>query len=61
MAILGRSRRAKMYHGRIGRPLIHITKSGRKFIMVRAKGGGVHRLYNGSQYQENGRVRRLHL
>jgi len=59
MAILGRAKKSKMYHGRVGRPIIHITKSGRKFVMVRAKGGGVKRLYSGSKYQENGATKRL--
>ena len=59
MAIIGRAKKSKMYHGRVGRPLIHITKSGRKFVMVRAKGGGTRRLYAGSKYRENGTVKRL--
>ncbi len=54
-----RSRKKITYHGRIGFPIIHRTKGGRKYIMVRAKGGGVKRLYSGSKYRENGRVRRL--
>lgn len=54
-----RSRKTITYHGRKGRPLIHISKSGRKYIMVRAKGGGVRRLYEGSRYRENGKVKRL--
>ena len=54
-----RSRKKITYHGRTGFPIIHTTKSGRKYIMVRAKGGGVKRLYSGSKYQENGAVKRL--
>jgi len=59
MAIIGRAKKSKMYHGRVGRPVIHITKSGRKYVMVRKTGGGVKRLYSGSKYQENGAVKRL--
>lgn len=36
------------YHGRTRRPVIHWTKSGRAYVMVRAKdveGGGTKRLY----------------
>ena len=55
-----RTKRLIKYHGRSGRPVIHTTKGGRKYIMVRAKGGkGVRRLYEGSKYQENGEVKRL--
>ena len=59
MAIIGRAKKSKMYHGRVGRLVIHITKSGRKFVMVRKPGGGVRRLYAGSKYKENGAVKRL--
>lgn len=61
MSILGRSRKKITYHGRTGHPIVHLSDGGRKFIMVRAKGGGVKRLYNGSKYQSNGHVRRLAL
>ena len=54
-----RSRKKITYHGRTGFPVIHTTRGGRKFIMVRAKGGGTQRLYEGSKYQENGKVKRL--
>ena len=40
-----RSKRKMTYHGRTGYPLIHTTETGRKYIMVRKKGGGVKRLY----------------
>lgn len=41
-----RSRKKMTYHGRTGYPMIHITRtSGRKYIMVRKKGGGTKRLY----------------
>ena len=33
------------YHGRSGKPIIHYTKKGRAYIMVRKKGGGTKRLY----------------
>lgn len=47
-----RSRRKMTYHGRSGYPVIHETETGRKYIMVRAKGGrGTKRLY-----LKNGRV-----
>ena len=59
MAIIGRAKKSKMYHGRVSRPIIHITKSGRKYVMVRKSGGGTRRLYEGSKYQENGAVKRL--
>ena len=61
MAILGHSKKTIKYHGREGKPIIHIDKGGRKFIMVRAKGGGTRRLYEGSKYQENGTIKRLKL
>ena len=59
MAILGRAKKSKMYHGRVGRPVIHITKSGSKYVMVRKSGGGVRRLYEGSKYREDGTMKRL--
>ena len=59
MAIIGRAKKEKLYHGRKGRPIIHITKSGRKFVMVRKPGGGTRRLYDGSKYQEDGAVKCL--
>lgn len=40
------------YHGRTGRPMIHTAASGKRYIVVRAKGGGVKRLYEGSLYYE---------
>ena len=49
------------YHGRSGRPRIHQAKNGKLYIMVRAKGGGVKRLYSGSKYKENGKVVKLNL
>lgn len=56
-----RSKKSITYHGRKGIPIIHQAQSGRLYIMVRAKGGGVKRLYSGSKYQENGKVVRLDL
>lgn len=61
MAYPRRSKKSITYHGRSGRPIIHQTEGGRLYIMVRAKGGGVKRLYDGSKYQENGAVKRLNL
>lgn len=54
-----RARKKIKYHGREGYPVIHMSKSRRKYIMVRAKGGGVKRLYSGSRYRENGKIKRL--
>ena len=39
------------WHGRVGHPTIHKdSKTGRTYTMVRAKGGGVKRLYNYQKY-----------
>ncbi len=46
-----RTKKTITYHGRTGRPVVHATPRGRKFIMVRAKGGGVKRLYEGARYR----------
>ena len=46
-----RSKKKMTYHSRIGHPIIHKTKVGRKYIMVRKSGGGVKRLY-----LKNGRI-----
>lgn len=40
-----RSKKKLTYHGRSGYPIIHHTKKGRRFIMVRKSGGGMKRLY----------------
>ena len=56
-----RTKKTISYHGRSGHPEIHTAKSGRKFIMVRAKGGGTKRLYEGSKYRSNGKTKRLKL
>ena len=56
-----RTKKIIKYHGRSGKPEIHIAKSGKRFIMVRAKGGGVKRLYEGSRYRDNGKVKVLRL
>ena len=59
-----RTAKAIIYHGRKGHPLVHLAASGGKFIMVRKKGGGVKRLYEGSKYAQgrNGkRMKRLKL
>jgi hypothetical protein len=47
-----RTKRQIIYHGRAGHPEIHKTAGGRKYIMVRAEGGGTKRLYNGARYYE---------
>ena len=49
-----RTRRSITYHGRTGHPLIHVATSGIQFIMVRKKGGGVKRLYEGSKFRTGG-------
>lgn len=56
-----RSKKKITYHGRSGYPVIHTSSAGRKYIMVRKKGGGVKRLYEGSKYREDGEVKRLRL
>jgi len=61
MSIIGRSRRVITYHGRSGRPQVHEAENGRRYIMVRKKGGGIKRLYSGSKYWENGKARKLDL
>lgn len=45
-----RSKKSIDYHGRKGKPMVHTAENGKKFIMVRKKGGGVKRLYEGSKY-----------
>jgi secreted trypsin-like serine protease len=57
--MLKRSKKKIKYHGRKGHPIVHKTKGGRKYITVRSKGGGVKRLYVGSKYKENGKIKRL--
>ena len=49
------------YHGRSGRPIIHRTKNGKRYIMVRRKGGGTKRLYEGSKYRTNEQKKTLRL
>lgn len=61
MAYPKRSGKTITYHGRTGRPIIHQSKTGRLYIMVRKKGGGVKRLYEGSKYRENGTTKVLTL
>lgn len=56
-----RSKKLITYHGRKGYPVIHISETGRKYIMVRKKGGGVKRLYEGSKYRINGKIKKLSL
>jgi hypothetical protein len=40
-----RSKELMTYHGRKGHPLIHKAKTGKSFIMVRKRGGGVKKLF----------------
>lgn len=55
--VKGRCRSIKeiKYHGRVGHPIIHETSDGKQYIMTRAKGGGVKRLY-----LVNGKVPKKH-
>ena len=39
------------YHGRSGHPIIHVNKTGKRYIMVRKSPKGVKRLYEGSEYK----------
>jgi len=58
--MMKRSKKTITYHGRSGKPMVHTTATGRKFIMVRKKGGGVKRLYRSSKYTTGeGRKERL--
>ena len=56
-----RSKKTISYHGRVGHPVVHYAKSGRKYIMVRKPGGGTKRLYEGSKYTSRGKTKRLRL
>ena len=47
-----KARKSITYHGRRGKPIVHTAASGKKYITVRAKGGGIKRLYSGSLYYE---------
>jgi hypothetical protein len=40
-----RSKKTLTYHGRSGHPLIHTCIKGKKYIMVRKKGGGTKRVF----------------
>ena len=47
-----RSSKLIRYHGREGFPVVHQSKTGRLYIMVRAsEGRGTKRLYEGSSYK----------
>ena len=41
MALVGKLKNQINYHGRPGRPIVHKTPHGRRYIMVRAKGGSI--------------------
>jgi len=49
-----RTKKRICYHGRCGHPVVHHTKIGGAYILVRKKGGGVKRLYAGSYYYTGG-------
>jgi len=40
-----RSKTKMTFHGREGKPVIHHSQTGRKYIMTRKHGGGTKRLY----------------
>jgi hypothetical protein len=54
-----RAKKEIKYHGRKGKPVIHTSERGKKYIMVRKKGGGTKRLYTGSKYRTNGKIKKL--
>jgi len=54
-----RAKKSITYHGRKGKPIVHKSKSGKKYITVRKSGGGVKRLYEGSKYKSNGKSKKL--
>ena len=56
-----RSKKKITHHKRAGYPHIHKTEKGKKYIMIRAKGGGVKRLYEGSSHSLNHKTERLKL
>ena len=56
-----RTKHSITYHGRIGRPVVHTAKSGKRYIMVRRSEGGTKRLYEGSMYWTGKNWRRLRL
>ena len=56
-----RTKHVITYHNRSGHPEIHTAKNGKRYIMVRAKGGGTKRLYEGSKYTSHGETKRLRL
>ena len=58
------SRKEITYHGRSGHPLIHESETGKNYIMVRRRGGGTKRLYEGAKYRvgrTEGEIRILRL
>ena len=54
-----RAKKPITYHGRKGKPLVHKSKEGKKYIMVRKRGGGTKRLYEGSKYKTDGKTKKL--
>ena len=56
-----RKKTSTTYHGIKGKPIVHKTNEGRKYIMVRKKGGGTKRLYKGSKYSTKGKIKILKL
>ena len=56
-----RTKKTITYHGRKGKPVVHTSETGKKYIMVRKKSGGVKRLYVGSKYKTNKKTKILKL
>jgi len=59
-----RALKAIAHHGRSGHPLIHVAATGARYIMIRKKGGGTKRLYEGSKHavdRPGKKIRRLRL
>lgn len=50
MTKIGRTKKVICYHDRCGHPVSHETKTGRKYIRVRKKGGGTKRMYEGTRF-----------
>lgn len=59
--MIRRTKHSITYHGRTGRPVVHRTKYGREYIMVRKSGGGTKRLYEGSTYWTGKKFKKLKL
>ena len=56
-----RTKHSITYHSRIGHPVIHTARTGRRYIMVRRSGGGTKRLYEGSRYWTGKKCKTAHV